>query len=127
MASHSTTLRQISGLPEPAQLASELRHLPGLVFFDSSSSESGTSIDNHARFSLITARPEKVFKGNLFHAKDRALLEEIYRENQSASATTPDLGFPSEGLYGYVTYEGEFTFGLYRECLIYDHLTQMAR
>ncbi|NRB75126.1 MAG: anthranilate synthase component I family protein, partial [Verrucomicrobiales bacterium] len=124
MASQSTTPRHGLDLPSPSRLAGELRHLPGFVYLDSSSSGEDTDSDAYSRFSLIAALPEKVITGNLFDESDRCALETAYQENSSSSDSTPDLGFPGAGLYGYVTYEGEFTFGLYRNCLIYEHQNQ---
>ncbi len=124
MATQPKTLEQVDNLPSPAQLAGELRHLPGFVFLDSSSSENGLETDRCSRFSLITACPERVFQGNLFDPMALAELESTYAAHRSSAETTPDLGFPTQGLYGYVDYEGEFSFGLYHECLIYDHRRQ---
>jgi anthranilate/para-aminobenzoate synthase component I len=124
MANSRSKLGQDLELPAPSQLADELRHLAGFVFLDSSSSEEDTDIEDYSRFSLITALPEEILEGNLFDDSDRCRLEAAYQENSSASNTTPDLGFPGSGLYGYVTYEGNFSFGLYRHCLVYDHRHQ---
>jgi len=124
MASQSTTPRHGLDLPSPSRLAGELRHLPGFVYLDSSSSGENADSDAYSRFSLITALPEGIYSGNLFDAFDRRALETAYQENSSSSDSTPDLGFPGTGLYGYVTYEGDFTFGLYRDCLIYEHQNQ---
>ena len=124
MASQSTTPRLGLNFPAPARLAGELRHLRGFVYLDSSSSGEDTDSDAYSRFSLITALPEEVITGNLFDESDRCALEAAYQENSSSSNSTPDLGFPGAGLYGYVTYEGEFTFGLYRNCLVYEHHNQ---
>ena len=124
MASQSTTPRLRLNFPSPSRLASEFRHLPGFVYLDSSSSGEDTDSDAYSRFSLITALPEEIITGNLFDESDRCALEAAYQENSSSSDSTPDLGFPGAGLYGCVTYEGEFTFGLYRNCLIYEHHNQ---
>ncbi|MEM9281876.1 MAG: chorismate-binding protein [Verrucomicrobiota bacterium] len=124
MASQASALRQVDNLPPPPELASELRHLPGLIFLDSSSIDPESQVNANARFSLITACPESIHEGSLFDSEDRSKLQYLFHENRRCDRTSPDLGFPVDGLYGYVTYEGEFTFGLYRECLIYDHHTE---
>lgn len=124
MASQSTTPRLRLNFPSPSRLAREFRHLPGFVYLDSSSSGEDTESDAYSRFSLIAALPEEIITGNLFDESDRCALEAAYQENSSSSDSTPDLGFPGAGLYGCVTYEGEFTFGLYRNCLIYEHQNQ---
>lgn len=104
-------------MPPPGELAAKLCHLPGFVFFDSSSADDGAS----SLFSLITANPIRTLEGNLFDDNDRDTLQSVYAENAESTAESPDFGFPTDGLYGYVTYEGDFVFGEYREFLIYDH------
>ncbi|MEX2581465.1 MAG: anthranilate synthase component I family protein [Verrucomicrobiales bacterium] len=121
MANSFSNLRTVPLLPPPEELAGQLRHLPGFVFLDSSSAEVSSGSGVPGLFSLITARPVRTLRGNLFSDRDRAALYRTYEENRLASDLAPDLGFPTEGLYGYVTYEGDFVFGEYREFLVYDH------
>jgi len=116
-------LRPVSALPSPATVAARLRHLPGLVFLDSSSFAEGGD-GRHSRYSLVAARPARIVSGNLFDDADRKRLESIYAENREAEERSPDLGFPTGGLFGFVGYEGDFHFGEYHECLIYDHRHQ---
>lgn len=117
--------RERQDLPSPETLAEELRHLPGFVYLDSSSAGIEISPKEDERFSILTACPELVIRGNLFHEKDFAHLREIYTSNLRSTQRTPDLGFPTDGLYGSVDYDGTFTFGLYRDYLVYDHCRQV--
>lgn len=102
-------------------MAAELSHLPGFFFLDSSSLEEGGTLDSRSRFSLITACPRSVIKGNLFDETDLARLKALYETNLYPAASTPDLGYPEAGLYGCISYEGDFVFGEYHEFLVFDH------
>lgn len=110
-----------SRLPHPAELAGELRHLPGFVFLDSSSADGPGAPGEDERFSLVTANPETTISGNLFAEADFAALRTLYLENLERGGNGPDIGFPLGGLYGTIGYDGEFHFGLHRECLVLDH------
>lgn len=123
----STTHRnqkRIPGLPGPAALAAELRHLPGFVFLDSSSADGVNPSSEDERFSLITANPESILTGNLFDEADFSALRATYLENLDEGGIGLDIGFPTSGLYGSVDYDGEFRFGLYRDWLAYDHAAE---
>jgi anthranilate/para-aminobenzoate synthase component I len=115
------TQQPVTGLPLPVDLARELSHLPGFVFLDSSSADSMNPRSDQDRFSLITACPETLLKGNLFAEKDFEKLREVYLRNLADENHSADFGFPNIGLYGTISYEGDFRFGLYRECLVFDH------
>lgn len=102
---------------EPIEVADALRHLPGMVFFDTVGnvpSSAGRPI------SVIAARPRRVWKGNLHDPEDRARLSGACAAGPAASG---DLGFPNGGLCGWVDYEGRFVFGEYHEMLVCDHTT----
>jgi para-aminobenzoate synthetase component 1 len=99
----------------PVAVAGRLRHLPGLVFFDSAGNlPAGTG----RAVSVIAARPARVLCGSLLVAADRAKL-------QAALDAGPKLaggqGYPLGGLCGWVDYEGDFVFGDYAEMLVYCH------
>ena len=110
-----------TGCSSPVEMAAELSHLPGFFFLDSSSFGEDVAANSHSRFSLITACPRFVISGNLFRETDRAKLKSLYEAGLSPEGSTPDLGFPNAGLYGCITYEGDFVFGEYHEFLIFDH------
>ncbi len=103
----------------PARLAAELRHLPGLVFLDSSSSDAPEAESPAGRYSLIAARPSRIFRGHLFNESDLAPLRARIVERRSSAR--PDLGRPGPGFYGTVDYDGAYHFGEYPECLVHDH------
>jgi aminodeoxychorismate synthase component I len=99
----------------PFEVASRLRHLPGMVFFDSC----GNLPSPAARaVSVIAARPRRVLKGSIHHAGDRDRLRAALADGPKVGG---DLGFPLGGLCGWVDYEGEFVFGEYREMLVFRH------
>jgi len=92
-----------------AEVAAGLRHLPGMVFFDSAGNlpaESGQPI------SVIAARPERVITGTLPEVAE-------LRRALGASGGA-DRGFPLGGLCGAIDYDGSFTFGVYPEMLVQD-------
>ena len=102
---------------EPVEVAEQLRHLPGMVFFDTS----GNLPSSAARpVSVISARPLRIHKGNLHDPDDRDHLKRVLA---SAPVIPGDFGFPCGGLCGWVDYEGGFVFGEYHEMLVYDHVT----
>lgn len=99
----------------PVEVAGQLRHLDGLVFFDTA----GNSPSGAARsFSVIAASPTQVLRGNVNRLADLEIL-------RSALARSPKLtgdhGFPIGGLCGWIDYEGDFVFGDYPEMLVFDH------
>jgi len=105
-------LRRLDGL-SPIEVAARLRHLPGLVFFDSA----GNLTAGHARaVSVIAARPVNVLKGSISSRSDLAMLDAALENGPQFAG---DRGFPLGGLCGWIDYEGEFVFGDYREMLVH--------
>jgi anthranilate/para-aminobenzoate synthase component I len=99
----------------PAEAARRLRHLPGLVFFDSSGNlPSGRT----APVSILAARPEKILCGSIHQAADRSALRAVLARHPAAGI---DCGFPLGGLCGWIDYDGRFVFGVYPEMLVYSH------
>ena len=99
----------------PVEVAGQLRHLDGLVFFDTS----GNFPSGAARpFSVIAASPIQVLRGSIHQSGDLEIL-------RTALANSPklagDQGFPRGGLCGWISYEGDFVFGDYPEMLVYSH------
>lgn len=98
---------------QPADVAAGLQHLGGLVFFDSS----GNFPDSSGEIiSIVAARPTRVLQGNI---SDTSELEQLLEECAAAN----DSALPNGGLCGWIEYEGDFTFGVYPEMLIYRHST----
>ena len=112
-----THAARLDGMP-PIEVAAGLRHLPGLVFFDSSGNLSAAASQP---VSIIAARPVSILRGSIHAPADRARL----RDAMAAAPVIPgDHGFPLGGLCGWVDYEGRFVFGDFREMLVFSHLDQ---
>jgi aminodeoxychorismate synthase component I len=103
----------------PVELAAALRHLPGLVFFDTAGNLPSSA---NQPVSIIAARPRRILRGSVHAMADR----EILREALAAGPVVPgDPGFPLGGLCGWVEYEGNFVFGDYPEMLVFSHTDQV--
>lgn len=116
------SLDELIGI-EPERVAAELSHLPGFLYLDSSSVAQGGETARGAQFSLITAEPRRVIRGDLFCEADFQRLSQRWREGCSRHAASAS-GFhslPGPGLYGTINYDGRFTFGEYDHVLLYDH------
>lgn len=99
----------------PVEVAAGLRHLPGLVFFDTAGnlpSSAGRPV------SVIAARPARMLRGSIQSHADRATLRDALTHDHPAPA---DTGFPLGGLCGWVDYEGGFVFGEFPEMLVFSH------
>ncbi len=105
---------QLDGLL-PIEVAARLRHLDGLVFFDTA----GNAPSGAARpVSVIAARPSRILRGNLRSPGDLERLRDAHRQGLTH---TRDHGFPVGGLCGWVSYEGDFVFGDFSEMLVFSH------
>lgn len=100
-----------------SEVANRLRHLGGLVFFDTAGNVPETA---GRPVSVIAAAPVEVYGGSVFSKADLDLLREVLAANARVGG---DHGFPDGGLCGWVDYEGNFVFGEYREMLIRDEET----
>jgi len=81
----------------PVEVVEGLRHLPGVVFFDTSGNLPSRC---HAPVSIIAARPVNVVRGGI---ED---IEELRHEIGRWQVHSPSLGFPVGGACGWVDYEG---------------------
>lgn len=118
-------LRQLSISQEPGWVAQCLSHLPGLIWLDSAISSGSFDELRAARWSVVAADPVEVLRGSL---DDVSQLESVMAEfriefDQLGHKALPRM--PFGGLLGWVTYEGEYCFGVYPECLAFDHLTKV--
>ena len=100
----------------PEEVAASLRHLPGIVWLDTSGRCPET--DRDGAVSLLTACPSRVLRGNL---NDLRPLEEALASLQVSSTAAVDWGWPLNGLIGTVDYDGSYCFGLYSQVIIYRH------
>lgn len=107
-------LRRLDGFA-PVEVARRLRHLPGMVFFDSAGY---TPFGGKRTISVIAARPVRILKGSIHSPADREVLENAHA---TGTGFARDYGFPLGGLCGWVDYEGDFVFGDYREMLVHCH------
>jgi aminodeoxychorismate synthase component I len=103
----------------PVEVAARLRHLPGLVFFDT---VGNLAVSASRPVSVIAARPTRILKGSIHSSVDRGVLREAMA---AGSLVANDHGFPTGGLCGWVDYEGDFVFGEFPEMLVFCHDTGM--
>lgn len=106
-------LNKIKLASSPAEVAVRLRHLGGLVYFDSSGNfpESCGEV-----YSIVAAAPATILRGNLANALDLESLQQAQGQEMMG-----DEAMPTGGLCGWVGYEGDFVFGDYRRMLVYRH------
>lgn len=108
---------RLEGL-SPVEVAGALRHLDGLVFFDTAGNlPSGVT----RPISVIAARPSRILRGRVDCPGDLEILRGALSQ---APKSFGDQGIPVGGLCGWVSYEGDFVFGDYPEMLVYSHHDQ---
>lgn len=99
---------------EAIDVARALRHLGGLVFFDTA----GNIPEKAGRvLSVIAAAPIHIHRGSVFSKTDLTALRATLAANTTSGR---DLGLPDGGLCGWVDYEGNFVFGEYPHMLVKD-------
>jgi len=86
----------------PEQVAASWRDREGLVFLDS-------SLLGNAGQSFLAAEPQQVYTGSL--ESESRLLQDILKQH---------AGEPG-GLFGWIGFEGNFTFGHYPQVHVFDH------
>ncbi len=99
----------------PAEVAARLRHLPGLVFFDSAKPEG----DAHA-LSIVAAAPREIIRGHI--ARDWETFRAALAKRECAQGS--DDGLPHGFAAGRVEYDGTFCFGMYEDALLFRHAEQ---
>lgn len=97
---------------QPAEVARRLSHLEGMVFFDSSGN---LPVNFASPVSIIAAEPVRVVTGE---GCDFAELRSVMSSYETSSN---QVSFPTGGAFGWVDYNGDFCFGIYESCLVYDH------
>jgi len=88
----------------PAEIAAQLCQRKGFIWIDS-------SLPSPGAISILTAEPVALLQGHIDHDW----------ENVRAALRTPRAAVG--GLYGWVGYDGHFTFGIYPHGLVFDHDT----
>ncbi|NNM30745.1 MAG: hypothetical protein HKO57_14590, partial [Akkermansiaceae bacterium] len=96
----------------PSEVAAGLRHLPGLVFFDTAGHLAGHSPQP---LSLVAARPVEVVRGDLADPSALRASLEARRHDRA------DCGFPLGAACGMIDYDGRFAFGIYEDLLVFHH------
>ena len=96
-------------LLSPTEVAARLRHLPGMVFFDTALDAQGDAV------SLVSAEPACVLTGRT-EADWTALCDAV-----AARQVSPQSQLPCGFAAGWVEYEGAFCFGFYDRLLAYRH------
>lgn len=99
----------------PVEVAGQLRHLEGLVFFDTAGN---FPVNGSRPVSVIAANPRQVLRGHMHRSED---LDKLRAALANGHATHSDYEFPCGGLCGWVDYEGDFVFGDFPEMLVYSH------
>ena len=104
--------RQIDLALGPSEVAAALRHLPGLVFFDSSG-----NLARPQALSIVGACPGGQLEGTIDE------VAELREQIRKRSVRRPDCGFPLGAACGWIGYKGDFHFGFYDDLLVYNHVT----
>jgi para-aminobenzoate synthetase component I len=97
----------------PVEVAARLRHLPGLVFFDSAKPDPSA-------LSIVAAAPASRLTGNLSH--DSGKLRDALESHRVTDGR--DDGLPHGFAAGWVDYDGSFEFGFYENALLFRHAEQ---
>ncbi len=100
--------RAISLDLSPAEVAARLRHLPGMVFFDSARGEG---------ISIVAAAPQEIFSGTLGDEEWQHLRNTL----ASRAVEQGDDGLPHGFVAGWIEYDGTFRFSLYEDALLFRH------
>jgi len=99
----------------PVEAAARLRHLPGLVFFDTARRDSDL-----CGLSIVAADPRAIIRGHI--DRDWGALRGALAD--AAHPHGRDDGLPHGFAAGRMGYDGNFCFGLYDEALFYRHAEQ---
>ena len=108
----NSSVRRIALESAPVEVAARLRHLPGLVFFDTAKTDG-----NPEAISVVAAAPYRIVKGAM--DKDWDEFRGVLRGCEVGVQN--DDGLPHGFAAGRVDYGGAFCFGLYGSALFYRH------
>lgn len=113
-------------LTSSVRLCSDLQATPSELFQRVADREGAVWVDSAVgndpgAISILGWEPEEVWSGRL---GEMGPVRRWLRQGISGFAGgTMSSGFPEGGAFGYLTYEGEAVFGLYRKLLVYQHRT----
>ena len=115
MGTDAVSLRNVTLDFTPVEIAGHCRHLPDVVFFDTSL-ESSTA----GEISIVAANPSQIIEGSsdADWAELQATLDARRRAKQC------DDSIPHGFAAGYVEYDGAFRFGIYENALVHRHADQ---
>ena len=99
-----------ASLLPPTELASRLNAAGGLVWLD-------TAVPDAGSLSMLAAQPADLLVGNIF--QDAPLLRRVLHQYQQPHVA--DLGAPTGGLFGWVGFDGQYIFGIYPQCHVFQH------
>ena len=63
-----------------------------------------------------------MIRGNFFDEAHFNSLKALYDSRCYPDASSPEPGAPEAGLYGHISYDGDFVFGEYDDVLVFDHV-----
>ena len=115
MGTAAASLRNVSLDFTPLEIAGRCRHLPDVVFFD-------TSLESAAdgEISIVAANPSLIIEGS--SDADWAALQATLDARRMAKLC--DDAIPHGFAAGYVEYDGAFRFGIYENALVHRHADQ---
>ena len=96
----------------PQEVARWLRHLPGLVFFDTAQDRGSEAL------SIVAAEPAFILNGTSTDSAWERLRTAVASRQVHGS---PDCGLPLGFAAGWIEYDGSFCFGFYDELLVFRH------
>ena len=105
----------------PVEVARQLAHIDGLVFFDSSGNLSELDSDP---ITIIAVDPAKIFKGEDVEFSEIRSEMSKYEITYEGVSSDEVSYLPLGGAFGWIDYDGTFCFGIYESCLIYTHKKQ---
>lgn len=108
----SSAVQSLHADPSPVGAALQRRHRHGLVFLDSSLAQSDA-------LSIVATDPTGILKGHL--ADDAEKIREVMRHHGNKSSV--DGAAPSGGLFGWVDFDGNYVFGVFPHCHVFQHQT----
>ncbi len=111
-------VRKVQLKLSPVEVAMKLTHADSLVFLDSSGNL--PQVDKSA-LSIIAAFPVKTIEGRTADFSGARITLECYEAEYDSDVPNQ---IPAGGLFGGIKYDGSYSFGLYEDCLIFDHGTE---
>lgn len=106
----SSAVQSLRADPTPVEAAKQRRHGGGLVFLDSSLAQENS-------LSVIANEPVEILTGRF--PDDVPKIRSVMQKHATHSAV--DLGAPTGGLFGWVGFGGDYVFGVFPQCHVFQH------